>query len=183
MFKKFSRSECSGHSQVKSSTVRGIRKKILETYPSMADEIDFILPKKTPVFELKWNGGQRTHIIVCQDEAWFFTVEDLPILPTLRCLHKYPDLLPKVQVDRGAIKYVMSGAHIMCRGLTSKGGKVETDLPTNVPVAVQAEGKQHALAIGYTKMSTDDMKKLNTGIGIDSIHHLGDGLWTVLDWS
>ncbi|KAK4378896.1 hypothetical protein RND71_000758 [Anisodus tanguticus] len=43
-----------------------------------------------------------------------------------------------------------------------------------------AEGKQHALAIGFTKMSTKDIKAINKGIGVDNIHYLSDGLWKVL---
>jgi predicted ribosome-associated RNA-binding protein Tma20 len=64
-----------------------------------------------------------------------------------------------------------------------------------------AEGKQHAVAVGVTTMSTDDMyahtlthvvhsssdmcvndwclysKKINKGIGVDNMHYIGDDLW------
>lgn len=68
-----------------------------------------------------------------------------------------PDLLPKLQVDRGAIKFVLSGANIMCPGLTSKGARMDVDLPEESMVAIMAEGKENALAIGWLKMSTEDM--------------------------
>ena len=45
------------------------------------------------------------------------------------------------------------------------------------PVAIYAEGKEHAMAIGLTKMSTDDIKSVNKGIAVDNIHYLMDGLW------
>jgi len=64
--------------------------------------------------------------------------------------------LPPQQVDKGAIKFVLSGANIMCPGLTSPGGKM-TQCDKNTVVAIMAEGKQHALAIGITKMTTDEM--------------------------
>lgn len=94
--------------------------------------------------------------------------------------HPDPNILPHFQVDRGAIKHIMAGSDIMCRGaldtccspldllvliclccshcagLTSPGGKMD-DVPENTPVAIMAEGKEHALGIGYTKMSTKDM--------------------------
>jgi PUA domain protein len=60
------------------------------------------------------------------------------------------------KVDKGAIKFVLSGANIMSPGLTSKGGKM-TSCDKNMVVAIMAEGKEHALAIGVTKMSTDEM--------------------------
>jgi PUA domain protein len=44
-------------------------------------------------------------------------------------------------------------------------------------VAIYAEGKEHALAIGITKMSTADIKEVNKGIAVDNIHYLMDGLW------
>ena len=44
-------------------------------------------------------------------------------------------------------------------------------------MAIYAEGKQHALAVGITKMSTADIKSVNKGIGVDTVHHLNDGLW------
>lgn len=34
-----------------------------------------------------------------------------------------------VQVDKGAIKFILSGADIMCPGLTSPGASLPTDLP------------------------------------------------------
>lgn len=68
-----------------------------------------------------------------------------------------PDIMPKVQVDRGAIKFVLSGANIMCPGLTSAGARLDTELEVDTPVAVMAEGKENALAVGVLKMSTSDM--------------------------
>jgi PUA domain protein len=62
-----------------------------------------------------------------------------------------------VQVDRGAIKFVLKGADIMCPGLTSPGGRLDTDLPKDTIVAIFAEGKEHPLAIGKLVMSTDEM--------------------------
>lgn len=43
-----------------------------------------------------------------------------------------------VQVDRGAIKFVLSGANIMCPGMTSKGGKLEQDFKAGTPVVSTA---------------------------------------------
>ena len=51
--------------------------------------------------------------------------------------HKYyiaPDMMKSVQVDKGAIKFVLSGANIMCRGLTSPGGKLPEGLEKGEPV-------------------------------------------------
>jgi len=128
-------------------------------------------------------------VVKCQDhielistdtEPLFFKKRDGPFYPTLRLLHMYPNMLPKVQVDKGAIKFVLSGAHIMCPGLTSPGADLpEECLPSDTPVSVHAEGKINALAIGHMKMSSDDIKSINKGVGIDNVHYLNDGLWRI----
>lgn len=88
-----------------------------------------------------------------------------------------PDLLPHVQVDRGAIKFVLAGANIMCPGLTSPGARLPPNLSSQTPVAVHAEGKTLACAIGFTQMSSDQMTQINKGVGVDNVHWLGDDLW------
>ena len=45
------------------------------------------------------------------------------------------------------------------------------------PVAIYAEGKEHATAVGLTKMSTADIRSVNKGIGVETVHYLNDGLW------
>lgn len=64
----------------------------------------------------------------------------------------------------------------MAPGLTSAGGSME-DVEADQIVGIFAEGKEHALAIGITKMSTKQIRKENKGIAIDTVHHLNDGLW------
>lgn len=45
---------------------------------------------------------------------------------TLHFIHFILDplILPQQQVDKGAIKFLLSGANVMCRGLTSPGAKL-----------------------------------------------------------
>lgn len=71
----------------------------------------------------------------------------------------------------------MSGANIMCPGFTSKGGRLDESIEAEKPVIVMAEGKENAIAVGLTKMSTEDIKKINKDIGVENIHFLGDQLW------
>lgn len=42
-------------------------------------------------------------------------------------------MLAHQQVDKGAIKFVLSGANVMCPGLTSAGAKL-SDVPKNTIV-------------------------------------------------
>jgi len=82
-------------------------------------------------------------------------------------------------VDTGAIKFIMNGSNVMCPGMTSKGGRLEdafaagkvvvrnllftksftqfNDLFGGLFQAIFAEGKEHCMAIGISKMSRDEM--------------------------
>ena len=88
-----------------------------------------------------------------------------------------PEIMPRLRVDKGAIRFVFAGANIMCPGLTSAGATIHDEVGEETPVAIYAEGKTHALAVGLTKMSTADMRSLNKGHGVETLHCLNDGLW------
>ncbi|ONK78687.1 uncharacterized protein A4U43_C02F21390, partial [Asparagus officinalis] len=144
-------------------------------YPGLEPLMDDLLPKKSPLIVAKCQN--HLNLVVVNNVPLFFNIRDGPYMPTLRLLHQYPEIMKKLQVDRGAIKFVLSGANIMCPGLTSPGGALDDEVLEESPVAIMAEGKQHALAIGFTKMSAKDIKAINKGIGVDTMHYLNDGLW------
>ena len=100
-------------------------------------------------------------------------------MPTLKLLHQFPTMMNRMQVDKGAIRFVLGGANIMCPGFTSPGGSLPVSLDVDEPVAIYAEGKEHAMAIGITKMSTSDISTINKGIAVETVHYLMDGLWQV----
>jgi len=178
MFKKFDDKEhVSGVQQLKSSAQKAIRSKLLDSYPRLEEYIDKILPKKE-TFKIVKCQNHIEIVVNSTGELLFFRHREDQWIPTLRLLHKYPFILPPQQVDKGAIKFVLSGANIMCPGLTSPGAKM-TDAPKDTIVAVMAEGKTHAMAVGVTLMSTEDIQKMNKGIGVETYHYLNDGLWTM----
>uniref|UniRef100_F7D612 Malignant T-cell-amplified sequence n=1 Tax=Monodelphis domestica TaxID=13616 RepID=F7D612_MONDO len=159
MFKKFDEKEnVSNCIQLKTSVIKGIKNQLLDQFPGIEPWLNQIMPKKDPV-----------KIVRCQQREG-------PFYPTLRLLHKYPFILPHQRVDKGAIKFVLSGANIMCPGLTSPGAQLYPAAADTV-VAIMAEGKQHALCVGVMKMAAQDIERVNKGIGIENIHYLNDGLW------
>ncbi|XP_014204923.1 malignant T-cell-amplified sequence 1 homolog [Copidosoma floridanum] len=176
MFKKFDEKDSvSSVQQLKSSVQKGIRTKLLESYPLLDKYIDQILPKKDN-FKLVKCHDHIEIIVNSAGELLFFRQREGNWMPTLKLLHKFPFFLPLQQVDKGAIKFVLSGANIMCPGLTSKGARM-TPAEKGIVVAIMAEGKQHALAVGTTTLSTEDIAKVNKGIGVENCHYLNDGLW------
>lgn len=113
----------------------------------------------------------------------FFQPLDGPPLPHLRLVHAYPSALPTVQIDRGAIRFVLSGAALMAPGLTSAGGKLpeaENKLEKGTVVAVMAEGKETACLVGALKAGTEDIKSKPKGVAVEDGHYLGDGLWRMV---
>lgn len=77
---------------------------------------------------------------------------------------------------------MLAGANMMCPGLTSAGGwlpPAEEALPAGSVVAVHAEGKEHAAGIGITKLDTEEMKRINKNVGVETVAYLGDDLWSL----
>eukprot|EP00995_Heteronema_vittatum_P006375 NODE_2016_length_849_cov_283.008750_g1414_i0.p1 GENE.NODE_2016_length_849_cov_283.008750_g1414_i0~~NODE_2016_length_849_cov_283.008750_g1414_i0.p1 ORF type:complete len:185 (-),score=64.64 NODE_2016_length_849_cov_283.008750_g1414_i0:159-713(-) len=174
MFKRFSKDVVQSQNQTKQSLQRQIRQKLAEQFPAVQAEWDDILPKKDTVLAVKCQN--HITLIVQNGRILFFQERDGPFCPILRLVHKYPFMLPRMQIDLGGCKFVLSGANVMCPGLTSKGGCMD-DVPKTVPVAIYVEGKEHAAAVGVTKMSTQEIRDINKGHGIENVHYLGDGLW------
>ncbi|KDQ59440.1 hypothetical protein JAAARDRAFT_33003 [Jaapia argillacea MUCL 33604] len=181
MFKKFQPStDISGQTAVKSSVQRSIRAAILSQWKIDPETLESIWPKKESVIQVKCR--EHISIFTLHGEPLFFQHFDGPFYPTLRLLHKYPFILPMVRVDRGAIRFLLAGAHMMCPGFTSKGGylpPLESAILAEKPVAIYAEGKEHAIGIGLTKLSTEEIKKVNKGVGVEVVTHLGDDLWVL----
>lgn len=148
----------------------------MQQFPKLEECIDELIPKKSQI-----------ELIKCEDKIQLYTIDGEvlffqkfnDLIPSLRLVHKCPEAFPTVQVDRGAIKFVLSGANIMCPGLTSAGAELPPapGYDKGSIVAIKAENKDSALAIGELIMSTEEIKSVNKGHGVEMIHHLGDPLW------
>ena len=105
---------------------------------------------------------------------------DDAIIPHLKVVHQFPQCFSRLGIDRGAIRFVLSGAALMTPGLTSVGGKLpekDNELKEGDVAVIMAEGKEEACLVGQLKMGTKEMKEKKKGVAIDSGHYLGDGLW------
>ncbi|CAD5120441.1 DgyrCDS9011 [Dimorphilus gyrociliatus] len=177
MFKKFDEKEhVSGVTSIKSSVQRSLKASLIQQMPFLADYIDEILPKKE--WKLVKCADHIEALAAREGEVVFFKQRDGQFYPSLKLVHKYPFILPEMRVDKGAIKFILSGANIMSPGLTNRAaGAKMTKVDSGTIVAVTAAGKQHALAVGLTKMSSEDIETQNKGIAVENIHYLNDGLW------
>ena len=165
-------------SKVKSSVQRAIRANVLETYPKLEPHIDEILPKKSQLDLIKL--PDRVSLYALDDKPLFYQHMDDPITPHLKVVHQYPHAFKTLQIDRGAIRFVLSGAALMTPGMTSSGGRLpdkEDEAKVDDVVVIVAEGKDEACMIGQLEMNTEDMKEKKKGAAISRGHCLGDGLW------
>eukprot|EP00386_Alphamonas_edax_P014160 GDKI01043560.1.p1 GENE.GDKI01043560.1~~GDKI01043560.1.p1 ORF type:complete len:184 (+),score=67.81 GDKI01043560.1:134-685(+) len=174
LFKKFTNEEISSKNLMKSSAQRAVRAQVLEQFPRLESVIDLILPKKTQLVAAKC--ADHVTVVLVDDVPTFFQYRDGPWVPTLRLVHQYPSMLPKMQVDRGGIKFMIKGANCMCPGLTSAGGRME-EVPKGAVVQIVGEGKENACAVGVMIMSSEEIRKINKDVCIENMHSLGDGLW------
>ncbi|KAA6395444.1 MAG: putative PUA domain protein [Streblomastix strix] len=175
MFKKFSAKESvAAYGVAKASKQREVRAFLLKSGGIDNKALDILLPPNKPISVARCH--EHVSLLTIDNKPRFFQVREGPFIPTLRILHRYPNILPHVQVDRGAIKHILGGADVMCRGLTTPGAEL-SEFNEGAYVAIHAEGKQNALGVGISKMSSADIKKINSGVGIELLHYLGDALW------
>ena len=121
--------------------------------------------------------------IMVEDKIEFFELRDRPIMPMLHLLHKCPTILPHMKCDKGAIKHIFSGSNVMAPGLTSQGGVIADGVEKGWPVAIMAEGKQHAMGVGMMEQSSEDLKKSGKGVAIEVIQYLNDQLWKEINFN
>ncbi|KAK6586161.1 hypothetical protein PZA11_001218 [Diplocarpon coronariae] len=185
-------------SKVKSSIQRSLRTQFVQTYPLLAPHIDEIIPKKEQLDAMKI--PDRVTLYLIGSTPLFFQHMTDALLPHLRLVHRFPTCFPSIRIDRGAIRFVLSGATLMAPGLTSTGGRLpdgddgevgaygETkgpnmgwyggrELEKGEPVVICAEGKQEACAVGRLSMGTKEVKEKGKGPVVEEGHYLGDGLW------
>ncbi|KAL1977010.1 hypothetical protein VTN31DRAFT_3292 [Thermomyces dupontii] len=151
---------------------------LMMTYPGFEPYIDEILPKKAQLESVKLADRGAT-LYVIDSKPLFYQNGDT-LIPHLRLVHMFPDALPRLRVDRGAIPFILSGAALMAPGLTSAGGWLpDSDhaLQAGQVVAVGAEGKEEVCLVGPLKMGTEEIKQKKKGVVMDDGHYLGDGLW------
>jgi PUA domain protein len=102
-------------------------------------------------------------LLARQDEALFFTLNFEDIFPSV----------PKIVVDMGAVPYVCKGADVMSPGIRS----IKDDFEQGDLVIVVDERHGKALAVGSALYSSDEMKTIDRGKTIKTLHYVGDKLW------
>jgi PUA domain protein len=112
---------------------------------------------------------EDTRLLLCSDRPVFFEHGERWI-QTLANAEK----LPSVYVDKGALKFLVSGADIMRPGIR-KSDPFQKDSA----VVVRSEDNNVAICIGIALFSSEEIMAMAKGKVIKNIHHMGDGIWNL----
>ena len=118
--------------------------------------------------EMKLKKGEISVYFTKANEALLFEF-DGTILPTLQTIRKFPDLLPIITVDAGAVKFMINGADLF------RPGMVEWDVFEKDQYVTVVNLQKAAMCIGKTLFSSKELP--DKGKVTITIHHLGDPLW------
>lgn len=110
-------------------------------------------------------------ILVINKEPFFFYHEN-KIIPTLKYLLKH-DVLKKIIVDMGAVKFVTSGADIMRPGIVH----IDDNIAKDDPVVIIDQTHKKPLAVGIALLCSEDMQNVSSGKVVKNIHWVGDYIW------
>jgi len=110
-------------------------------------------------------------IILLNHEPSFFYYEK-KIIPTLKYLQKN-NLLKKITIDMGAIKFIINGADLMRPGITDFDQKIKKD---DIICIIDINNKK-PIAVGIALFNAPQMQLMTSGKVIKNIHYIGDDLW------
>jgi len=110
-------------------------------------------------------------IILVNNEPWFFYLDSVPI-PTLK-LELKKNLLRKVTVDMGAIKFVANGADIMRPGIVD----IDPDIKEGDIITIIDINNKKPISISKSLLNSEDLHKADSGKVIKNIHYVGDRIW------
>lgn len=114
---------------------------------------------------------EKYKIILINRKPAFFYYQDKAV-PTLKFLQEN-NLLKKITVDMGAVRFVVNGADIMRPGIV----EIEDGIAKDEFVAVIDKNNKKPLAVGIALFDGVEMKAMKTGKVIKNIHYVGDELW------
>ena len=92
---------------------------------------------------------------------------------TLRGFLEHSDAAKWVDVDHGAIPFLMNGADCMVAGVQA----ADEDIAVGELVWIRDMTHKKPLAIGWSTMDGQEMATATKGKGIKTLHWIGDELW------
>ena len=134
------------------------------------------------------NFSKKDQVELIEDEFKIILINKLPsffyynnqlyphynnqLVPTLKYLQNN-NLLKKVIVDMGAVKFIIGGADVMRPGIV----ELEEGINKDDLIVVVDQNNKKPLAVGIALLNSDDMRTATSGKVIKNIHYVGDQIW------
>ena len=112
-------------------------------------------------------------ILFINNQPAFFYFKDKPV-PTLKYLQTH-EVLKKITVDMGAVKFVVNGADIMRPGIV----EIEDGINKDDFIVIIDVNNKKLLSVGIALLGTEEMRSVDSGKVIKNIHYVGDKLWKI----
>ena len=152
---------------------RKLATKIIE---KVEDEIKSNIQIKNSFFESAEYGPWNIFLI--DKNAMLIQIDkngEQKIFPTLRGLLEWKVENKWIEVDLGAIPFLMNGADCMVAGIQSADSEIlEGDL-----VWIRDETHKKPLAVGWALSNGPELVTSTNGKGVETIHWIGDNLWGI----
>lgn len=85
------------------------------------------------IAKARLNDSDNVQLITVNNEVMFYNIGKGPFFPTLKLLHKYPSMMRRMRVDRGAIKFVLGGRISCAPVLRAKAARFPLKLKRRRP--------------------------------------------------
>ncbi len=127
---------------------------------------------KKDILELWEDTEKKQKLVIANSQPSFFYYENKAV-PTLKFILANPEVLKKITVDMGAIRFVINGADIMRPGIKD----IEAGIKKDEFIVIIDETHCKPLAVGIALLNSEEMKSATAGKVIKNIHYVGDELW------
>ena len=130
-------------------------------------ETGYQISKKEPVV-LEEKDGIK--VLKRGDKAIFFYHKRL--VPTLHLLLSEP-ILKEVTIDAGAVRFIAGGADVMRPGIV----EINDDIKKGDYVVIKEQTHNKPIAVGLAKFDSEEIKTMQKGKVIETLHYVGDRIW------
>jgi len=150
--------------QLRNKDIRELNKEIEERY-----SLDLFFEKKDIVNKKEIEDK----ILIIQDKCLFFYYKKR-LIPSLHLIIAKPEILPKITIDMPAIPFIIKGADVMRPGIIKFD---EREFTKGDFVVIVDENNKKPLAVGEALFSSEEIKDMEKGKVIQTIHRVGDEIW------
>lgn len=124
--------------------------------------------------------SKKDRVELIEDELTLLRINDVNAffklqkkwIPTLRYLQTN-NVLKKVVIDMGAIKFLIGGADVMRPGIV----EIDESIVKNEVILIVDINNQKPIAVGIALLSGEEIKVATSGKVIKNIHYVGDKIW------